>query len=174
VPVEAALLIAVTTTGNFRRWERAMYLMIAADLALIPLALLSHPHPASVAAGLVPAFSGGSATSTLLLLVALVGTTIAPSQLFFQQSNVVDKRITPRWLGYERADTAIGAALFAGCAGAVLIISATALSGRSLHGHFTDASAVAQGIAAHLGSAAGVVFAIALLNASLAPTRSAR
>ena len=96
VPVAAALLIAVTTTGNFRRWERAMYLMIAADLALIPLALLSHPHPASVAAGLVPAFSGGSATSTLLLLVALVGTTIAPSQLFFQQSNVVDKRITPR------------------------------------------------------------------------------
>jgi Mn2+/Fe2+ NRAMP family transporter len=167
VPVAAALLIAVTTTGNFRRWERAMYLMIAADLALIPLALLSHPHPASVAAGLVPAFSGGSATSTLLLLVALVGTTIAPSQLFFQQSNVVDKRITPRWLGYERADTAIGAALCAGGAGAVLIISATALSGRSLHGHFTDASAVAQGIAAHLGSAAGVVFAIALLNASL-------
>ena len=35
VPLAAAVLIAVTTTGSYRRWERAMYLMIAADLALI-------------------------------------------------------------------------------------------------------------------------------------------
>ncbi len=167
VPVGAALLIAVTTSGSFRRWERAMYLMITADLALIPLALLSHARPSRVASGLIPTLGGGTATSTLLLLVALVGTTIAPAQLFFQQSNVVDKRITPRWLSYERADTAIGAALFTACAGAVLIISATALSGGPLHGHFTDAGAVAHGIAAHFGATAGAVFAIALLNASL-------
>jgi NRAMP (natural resistance-associated macrophage protein)-like metal ion transporter len=166
-PAAAALLVAATTTGSFRRWERVMYLMIAADLALIPLALLSHPRPGRIAAGLIPAFSGGSATSTLLLLVALVGTTIAPAQLFFQQSNVVDKRITPRWLAYERVDTALGAALFAAVAAAVLIISATALSGGLLHGHFTDAGAVAHGISSHLGAAAGAVFAIALLNASL-------
>ena len=101
------------------------------------------------------------------LLVALVGTTIAPAQLFFQQSSVVDKRITPRWLGYERADTALGAVLFAACAGAVLILSASALSGGGVHGHFADAGAVARGIAAHLGTPAGAVFAIALLNASL-------
>ncbi len=51
VPVAAALLIAVTVSGNFRFWERAMYLMIAADLALIPLALISRPHPAAITAG---------------------------------------------------------------------------------------------------------------------------
>jgi Mn2+/Fe2+ NRAMP family transporter len=172
VPLAAALLIGVTVSGNFRCWERAMYLMIAADLALIPLALIplaltSRPHPAAVTAGLIPTLRGGTATSTLLLLVALVGTTIAPAQLFFQQSNVVDKRITPRWLSYERADTAIGVLLFAVVAGAVLILSATTLSGTHLSGHFTNAAAVAQGIAAHLGPTAGVVFAIALLNASL-------
>lgn len=144
-----------------------MCLMVAADLVLVPLALLSRPRPAGVVAGLIPTLGGGTATSTILLLVALVGTTIAPWQLFFQQSNVVDKRITPRWLGYERADTAIGAVLFAACAGAVLILSATALSGSSHGGHFTDAGAVANGIAAHLGRPAGAVFAIALLNASL-------
>lgn len=144
-----------------------MYVMIAADLALIPLVLFSHARPASVAGGLIPTFGGGSAASTLLLLVALVGTTIAPAQLFFQQSNVVDKRITPRWLAYERADTAIGAALFAVCAGAVMVLSATALSGPASRGHFTDARAIAHGLAAHLGPAAGAVFAIALLNAAL-------
>jgi Mn2+/Fe2+ NRAMP family transporter len=43
-----------------------------------------------------------------LLIIAIVGTTVAPWQLFFQQSNVIDKRITPRFLPYERADTVLG------------------------------------------------------------------
>ena len=127
VPAAAMLLVAVTATGSYRRWERAMCLMIAADLALIPLALISHPHAGSVAAGLIPTLGAGSASSTILLLLALVGSTIVPWQLFFQQSNVVDKRITPRWLSYERADIAIGAILFAACAAAVLILTATSL-----------------------------------------------
>ncbi len=48
-----------------------------------------------------------------------------------------------------------------------MILSATALSGTPFHGHFVDAGGVAHAIGAHLGSAAGAVFAIALLNASL-------
>lgn len=145
-----------------------MYLMIAADLALIPLALIHHPRPASIAAGLIPAaVHGAGASSTALLLVALIGSTIVPWQLFFQQSTVADKRITSRWLSYERADTAIGAVLFAACAGAVLILSATALSRTPLRGHFTDVGAVTDAIGLHLGSVAGAIFAIALLNASL-------
>ncbi len=167
VPAAAAVLVAVTTSGSFRRWERAMYLMIVADLALIPLALLHHPSPSKVAAGLIPTVAGARASSTVLLLVALVGTTIVPWQLFFQQSNVVDKRITPRWLSYERADTAIGAGLFAASAGAVLVLTAAALSGTPLHGRFTDVGAVAHAIGLHFGAAAGGIFAVALLNASL-------
>ena len=49
----------------------------------------------------------------------------------------------------------------------MLILSATMQSAGALHGHFTDAGAIAQGIGVHLGAGAGVVFAIALLNASL-------
>jgi len=40
----------------------------------------------------------------MLLIIAIVGTTVAPWQLFFQQSYVIDKRITPRFIRYERAD----------------------------------------------------------------------
>ena len=166
-PAAAIVLVALTATGSFRRWERAMYVMIAANLALIPLALTSRPHAASIAAGLVPALGGGTASSTVLLLVALVGTTIAPWQLFFQQSNVVDKRITPRWLRYERVDTAIGAVIFAACAGAVLILSATVAASALHRRPFIDAGAVAHAIGASLGPGAGGVFALALLNASL-------
>ena len=43
VPIAAALLVAITTSGSFQRWERAMLLFIAASLVLVPLAVLSHP-----------------------------------------------------------------------------------------------------------------------------------
>ena len=43
VPVAAAVLIAITTTGSFRRWEAAMLLFIASSVVLFPLAFLSHP-----------------------------------------------------------------------------------------------------------------------------------
>jgi Mn2+/Fe2+ NRAMP family transporter len=167
VPIAAAGLVAVTTAGSFRRWERAMGMMIIANVALVPLAMFIHPHAGSVAGGLVPALRGGPARSTVLLLLALVGTTIAPAQIFFQQSNVVDKRITPRWLSYERIDTAVGAVLFSACAAAVLTVSAAALAGTPLRGHFTDAGAVTSAIGLHFGPVAGAVFAIALLDASL-------
>jgi Mn2+/Fe2+ NRAMP family transporter len=44
----------------------------------------------------------------MLLIIAIVGTTVAPWQLFFQQSYIVDKRITPRFIKYERIDLWIG------------------------------------------------------------------
>jgi hypothetical protein len=55
------------------------------------------------------------------------GTTVAPWQLFFQQSNVVDKRITTRFPGYERADIALGTVLFA--AGALGVLAVVLLPG---------------------------------------------
>ena len=47
----------------------------------------------------------------MLLIIAIVGTTVAPWQLFFQQSYVIDKRITPRFIPYERVDLWLGIAL---------------------------------------------------------------
>jgi Mn2+/Fe2+ NRAMP family transporter len=167
VPLAAAALIFVSAGGSFRRWERAMYLLVLADLGVIPLALLHHPGAAGIATGLVPSVRDGTATSTLVLLLALIGTTIAPWQIFFQQSNVIDKRITPRWLTYERIDIAIGTFAFLAAAAAVLILCAAAFGGGTGHGRFTDAGAIAHALAARLGHPVGTGFAIALLNASV-------
>jgi Mn2+/Fe2+ NRAMP family transporter len=77
---------------------------------------------------IVPGVQGGFKSDGVLLIVAIVGTTITPWQLFFQQSNVVDKRITPRWIPYERADTAIGALVVVVGASAIMIATAFAFS----------------------------------------------
>ncbi|MDQ2923880.1 MAG: Nramp family divalent metal transporter, partial [Candidatus Dormibacteraeota bacterium] len=110
VPLAAIILIGITVTGNFRRWERAMFVFVAASLLVVPLVVMSHTDPgASLKGFLVPSVQGGFTSDAALLIIAIVGTTVAPWQLFFQQSNVIDKRITPRWLEYEKADTVIGA-----------------------------------------------------------------
>ena len=109
VPIAAVLLVAMTATGSFRRWERFMFLFIVVNFLVVPLAFFSHPPAGPFFKGFViPGVQGGFSSTSVLLIIAIVGTTVAPWQLFFQQSNIVDKRITPRWINYERADTVIG------------------------------------------------------------------
>jgi len=79
VPVAAAILIGITVSGNFRRWERAMFVFLFASLLVLPLALLSHPDQAQRSrAFLVPGVQGGLTSNSALLIVAVVGTTVAP------------------------------------------------------------------------------------------------
>ena len=147
VPLAALALIALPVTGSFRRWERAMWLLVAVSLAAVPLmALARGPRVATAVTAVTAAPRHGHAGATVLVIVALIGTTVAPWQLFFHQSNVVDKRITARWLRYERADTAIGTLLFACGAVAVLTACALAFSGGPLHGAYVDAGTVAASL----------------------------
>jgi Mn2+/Fe2+ NRAMP family transporter len=167
VPLTALALIVVTATGSFRRWERVMLGLVAANVVALPLVILSHPHPTAVASAAVPGLGGAVGSGGIVFVVALVGNAIAPWQLFFQQSSVVDKRITPRWLSYERTDTLIGTFLFTLAAAAILVVCAVAFDGTALHGNFVDAGTIAHGLATSVGSAAGALFALLLLNASV-------
>ncbi len=162
VPVAAAFLIGVTAAGSFRGWERAMYALVCASLVAVPLVLAARAHRPLPPRLDVPDAVGTAHGGALLLAVALVGATVAPWQLFFQQSNVVDKRITTRFLGYERADTALGTVLFAVGALGVLLACDFAFGSTALHGAFTSGAATAAGLRARAGAAAGALFAIAL------------
>lgn len=163
VPLSAVLLFAVVAGGSFRRWERFLFALIA----MIPMAVLVHPSLGKTASGFVPSFPGGLNAELLMLIVAIVGTTVAPWQLFFQQSNIVDKRLTPRWIRYERVDLAVGIVVV--MIGAVCIMGAAAfgLAGTDAAGDFTDAGAVARLLHEHVSPTVGALFAILLLDASL-------
>ncbi len=168
VPISALVLIAITVSGNFRRWERAMFVFVAASLLVFPLVVLSHPDPGAALKGLVqPGVQGGFTSNAALLIIAIVGTTVAPWQLFFQQSNVIDKRIPPRWLDYEKADTAIGAFVVVIGAACIMMASASAFTGTSDFGHFDNALTLARGLARQVNPVVGSVFALLLLDASI-------
>jgi Mn2+/Fe2+ NRAMP family transporter len=168
VPIAAVALVAITASGSFRFWERAMFIFVFTNLLVIPLLVLAHPRFGDIAHHfVVPGIEGGVKSTSILLIIAMVGTTVAPWQLFFQQSNIIDKRITPRWINYERLDTWIGAFVVVIGAGALIAVSAFAFQGTPYFGHFTNAGATATGLDHELGPTAGTLFAVVLLNASL-------
>ena len=108
---------------------------------------------------MVPGIQGGASSASMLLIIAIVGTTVAPWQLFFQQSNVIDKRITPRFIKYERGDTTLGAFVVVVGAAIILIVAVYAVRDTHLIGHFTDALGVANALKAKSGLL-GALFAI--------------
>ncbi|HXZ99818.1 MAG TPA: NRAMP family divalent metal transporter [Candidatus Binatia bacterium] len=168
VPVGAVLLIGITVTGRFETWERFMFIFLAANALMIPLVVLAHPSVGTALHGFgVPGIQGGLTSNAALLIIAIVGTTVAPWQLFFQQSNVVDKRITPRWINYERTDTIIGAFVVVIGAAAIMITATSAFQGTPLAGHFVDALSVARGLSREISTTLGAVFAIVLIDASI-------
>jgi NRAMP (natural resistance-associated macrophage protein)-like metal ion transporter len=167
VPLAGVVLVAITASGSFARWERSLFMFIAVSLILFPLAFTSDPSWGQIGHHfVVPGVQGGFTSTSVLLIIAIVGTTVAPWQLFFQQSNVIDKRITPRFIGYERADTTLGAFVVVIGATAILIAAVFAVRGTNLAGHFTNALGVARILEMH-GQWYGAAFAIVLLDASI-------
>jgi Mn2+/Fe2+ NRAMP family transporter len=169
VIVAAGLIVAAAGTGDFRRFERFSLALVFGSLLLIPIYLMVDPPLGQVARDFVtpqmPA--NGKLSDVMLLIIAIVGTTVAPWQLFFQQSYVIDKRITPRFIRYERLDLWLGIALVVVGAVAIISFTAAAFKGSPAFGNFTDARGIAAGLEAYAGRAAGVMFAIALIDAAL-------
>jgi NRAMP (natural resistance-associated macrophage protein)-like metal ion transporter len=165
----AALVMAAVSMGNFRAFERFAVLLVFGSLLLVPLILLVHPPVGQLAHDfLVPQLpAGGQLSEVILLIIAIVGTTVAPWQLFFQQSYVVDKRITPRFIRYERLDLWIGIACVMVGAVAILGVAAAVFTGQAEAGSFTDTGAIAAGIEKYAGKLPAILFTLALIDACI-------
>jgi NRAMP (natural resistance-associated macrophage protein)-like metal ion transporter len=168
VPLGVLGLIAITLTGSFRRWESVMWVCCLTSLLMIPLAFIPHGPIGPVVTGtLLPTVRGGLNSTALLTIVAIIGTTVTPWQLFFQQSNVVDKRISARWLKNEQADTVIGAFLTNIEAAGLVIGAAFAFAATKFDNGFTDVGTTAHQFGAVGHPIMGVLLMIILLNASI-------
>jgi Mn2+/Fe2+ NRAMP family transporter len=169
VALAAVLIMAAASTGSFRRFERFSMALVFGSLLLIPVFIAIHPPLSQMARDFVtPQLPAGAKLSdVMLLIIAIVGTTIAPWQLFFQQSYVIDKRITPRFMSYGKADLWVGIVMVIAGAAAMMAFTAAAFDGKPEFGAFTDAGAVATGLGKYAGRATGVMFAIALIDACI-------
>ena len=147
--VAAGIVIAAASTGSFRRFERFSLVAVLRQPAAAyrSFCWCIRRSPRSARDLVVPQLpADGKLSDVMLLVIAIVGTTVAPWQLFFQQSYVIDKRITPRFMGYRTADLWIGIGVVIVGAVAIMAFTAAAFAGSAEFGQFTDAGAVAAGL----------------------------
>jgi Mn2+/Fe2+ NRAMP family transporter len=83
-PLAAIRLVVHVISGGYRRWERVTCVLCLIDTVRVVMAFTSHTSAAAIARNVfVPSVpAGGITTSLVFLVIAIVGTTIAPWQLF--------------------------------------------------------------------------------------------
>ena len=133
VVLAALVIVGSAMTGSFRRFERIAMVVLRRVAAADP-GLPAGP-PACRADGRAASWcrrcraAAASSATVMLLIIGIVGTTVAPWQLFFQQSYVIDKRITPRFIRYEKADLVIGIGVVIVGGAAIMGATAAAFAG---------------------------------------------
>ncbi|MBC7637107.1 MAG: divalent metal cation transporter [Acetobacteraceae bacterium] len=168
VALAAVLTMVAASTGSLRRFERFALILCLGSLLLVPVVVIAHVPAGRIAHDLlVPSLPEGKLSDILLLIIGIVGTTIAPWQLFFQQSYIIDKRITPRFIAYAKVDLWLGIVLVMIGAIAMIVFCAAIFEGTTEFGNFTDAGGIAAGLAKYAGPTAGTLFAIALIDAAI-------
>jgi NRAMP (natural resistance-associated macrophage protein)-like metal ion transporter len=165
VPIVAVAIWAlVLFAPSYRTVERVFLATAAVFVGYIVSALLAHPDWGAVGRALVtPSFD--PSIGTLLLMVALVGTTITPYMQFYLQSAVAEKGIDEEELRLEQAD-AIGGAIWTNLV-AIFIVVATAstlfIGGVTI----TTAEDAALALKPLAGELAEALFGIGLFGASV-------
>jgi Mn2+/Fe2+ NRAMP family transporter len=164
VPLAAAGVSLLVLRGGLRRVEHVLLALSAVFVAYLIAGVLAHPDWGEAAKGLV--VPGMPLThDAVLVVVATIGTTLAPWGLAFIQSYAVDKRLTLADLRLERVDVVAGATL-TGIIGAFIVIACAATlhrTGTSVDSA-TDAARALEPLA---GSLASALFATGLLGAAL-------
>ena len=167
VPVAVVLVCALLMRGSFRRVEHVLIALGAVFVSYIAAGILAHPDWGAAAKGLVVPTIPGTRDG-ILVIVATVGTTLAPWGLAFLQSYTVDKHLLTTQLRAERVDVVIGAVL-TGVIGAFVVVACAA----TLHPkgiRINDARDAAVALRPVAGSLAQTLFAVGLVGAALLAT----
>lgn len=169
IPLAALALTAMALGGSYRRWERLIVVLCLLDTAWLVIAWRLHPGAGSVLhSTFAPSLPAeGLSGNWLFLVIAIVGTTIAPWQLFFQQSCIADKRLRFSDLPAARLDTLLGAlftVIVAGC----MMLAGNALHAR--HAVFTDPAGAASWLGANIAPWLRTALLLLMINAAVLGT----
>ena len=163
VPVAAFTVWLLIVGGSYKRGQRVFLALSLVFITYIVAAFLADPDwESALTSTVIPHVVGES--SFISLVIAMVGTTIAPWMMFFTQSNVVEKGLTVKALFSQRVDAVSGT--IAACLVAWFIIVTTGAVLFPAGITIDSAADAARALAPFAGQYAEALFAIGLVAAS--------
>ncbi|MFH0763573.1 MAG: Nramp family divalent metal transporter [Candidatus Omnitrophota bacterium] len=164
LPIAAAVIWWVVVKGTYKSVEKIFLAACLFYFSYIATGFLVHPQWGGVAGELVrPTFSFNK--GFILMIMGVVGTTIAPWMQFYQQSSVVEKGISIKDYKYARLDVIIGAVVVSIVAVFIVISCAATLFKNGIR--IETAKDAALALEPLAGKYCSTLFAFGLLNASV-------
>lgn len=163
VPVAAVAVWLLIVGGSYKRVEKVFLILSLVFLTYVVAAFLAEPNWEETAINtFVPHVV--SDQSFVSLVISMIGTTIAPWMLFFNQSNVVEKGVTPDDLFAQKVDVVSGTIAACLVAWFIIVTTGTVLFPQGIT--INDAADAARALAPFAGQYAEALFAIGLIAAS--------
>ncbi len=169
--VGAALFVFATVTrGNARVVERVFFFFCFVYVAYIVSAFVIHPDWNDVLRqSIVPHWQASKAY--IIMVIAVIGTTISPWMQFYIQAAVVDKGIREDDYTYSRLDVVTGGIWTDVIAYFIIVSCAATIFIHNLHAAHpivvNSVGDVAVALAPIAGKFAALLFALGLLNAAV-------
>lgn len=163
VPLMALVIWLLTMSGSFKRIEKVLLAVSCVFLTYVVAGVLAGPDWAAVAKATVTP-SLVSEPEYVSLLVATIGTTIAPWMIFLAQNNVVDKNVDENGIALQRVDTVSGSILACGIAWFIIVTTGTVLFPAGIE--VADAADAALALEPIAGEWSTILFAAGLVAAS--------
>ncbi len=163
VPLVALVIWLLTMSGSFRRVERVLLAVSCVFATYVVAAFMMGPDWGAVAAATVtPRMVARPAYVSLL--VATIGTTIAPWMIFLAQNNVVDKNVDEAGIPLQRVDTVSGSIIACAIAWFIIVTTGSVLFPAGIE--VADAADAALALEPIVGPWSTVLFAAGLVAAS--------
>ena len=165
VPLAAVVVWLLVVYGTYRAVEKIFLVACAFYVSYVISAFLAKPDWILAAREtVIPSVQMNA--PYLLMLIGLVGTTIAPWQFFYLQAGFVEKKVAARQYRHARLDVLVGSI---SCMVIVFFIIVACAATLNVHGLTSISSAKEAALALEplAGKFAGGLFAFGLLNASL-------
>lgn len=164
IPIAALFVWWLIVYGTYRRVEKVFLVACLFYVAYLISGILARPPWGTVLRHMVvPEFS--SRPEYLVMLVGLVGTTIAPWMQFYLQSAVVEKGVRPADYRYCRYDVIVGCVVAVVVAMFIMVACAATLHEGGIQ--IQTAQDAALALAPLAGKYCSGLFAFGLFNASL-------
>lgn len=163
VPISAFFIFRIITIGKYNKIEKIFLLSAFFYISYVISGFLAKPEWKEVWRGFIPTFK--TSTHYLILMIAMIGTTITPWMQFYLQASIVDKRVKLPYLKYSSTEVYIGSFFTDFVAFFIIVATSATLFKNGIMINSAEEAALA--LAPLAGKYCSLLFALGLINASI-------